>query len=51
MIFEKQFSFRAGHSTNHVLLQLIDQICEFLTFFVDLSKAFNTIDHQIQRKK
>ena len=28
MIFEKQFGFRAGHSTDHALLELIHQICE-----------------------
>ena len=27
-IFERQFSFRAGHSTNHALLELINKICE-----------------------
>ena len=52
IIFEKQFGFRAGHSNNHVLLQLIDQICDcfsevFLGILVDLSKAFNIIDHKI----
>ena len=28
IMLEKQFGFRAVHSTNHVLLEQIDQICE-----------------------
>ena len=28
ILFKKQFGFRSGHSTDHVLLELIDQICE-----------------------
>ena len=54
IIFKKQFGFRAGYSTDHALLELIDQICEcfdekkyFLGIFVDLSKAFNTVDQNI----
>ena len=52
--FKKQFGFRFGHSTDHALLELIDQICEcfdekkyFLGIFVDLSKAFDTVNHKI----
>ena len=30
ILFNKQFGFRAGHSTEHVVLELIDQICDFL---------------------
>ena len=54
ILFKNQFSFRSGHSTDHALLELIDQICEcfdkkkhFLGIFVDLSKAFDTINHKI----
>ena len=28
ILFKKQFGFRSGHSTDHALLELIDQICE-----------------------
>ena len=28
ILFKKQFGFRSGHSTNHALLELIDQMCE-----------------------
>ena len=58
ILFKKQSSFRSGHSTDHALLELIDQICEcfdekkyFLGIFVDLSKAFDTINHKILIKK
>ena len=54
ILFKKQFGFRSGHSTNHALLELIDQICEcfdekkyFLGIFADLSKAFDTVNHKI----
>ena len=54
ILFKKQFGFRSGHSTNHALLELIDQIGEcfdekkyFLGIFVDLSKAFDTVNHKI----
>ena len=54
ILFKKQFGFRSGHSTDHPLLELIDQICEcfdkkkyFLGIFVDLSKAFDTVNHKI----
>ena len=58
ILFKKQFGFRSGHSTDHALLELIDQICEcfdkkkyFLGIFVDLSKAFDTVNHKILIKK
>ena len=55
ILFKKHFGFRSGHSTNHALLELVvDQMCEcfdkkkyFLGIFVDLSKAFDTVNHKI----
>ena len=52
-MFNKQFRFRAGHSTEHVLLELVDQVSntfdeknDLLGIYVDLSKAFDTVDHK-----
>ena len=54
----KKIGFTYGHSTKHALLELIDQINEsfnnnnyFLGIFIDLSKAFEIVDHQILFKK
>ena len=51
---DKQFGFRAGHSTEHVILELIDQVSNafdsnsfVLGVFIDLSKAFDIVDHNI----
>ena len=57
-LFNKQIGFRAGHSIEHALLELIDQICDsfndknyFLLILINLSKTFNTVDHSILLKK
>ena len=54
LIFKKYFCFRARHSTDHVVLELIDEISEALNkqeyfsgIFVDFSKAFDTVNHKI----
>ena len=51
-LFRKQFGFMKGHSTDHALIKLIDSIYGSfnqdkytLGLFVDLSKAFDTVDH------
>ena len=54
----QQLDFRKGHSTEHGIAQLVDQIYEtFETdnytvgISVDLSKVFDTVDHTILLKK
>ena len=56
--FQKQFCFREGHSTNHALVELINSINDSfnqnkytLGVFIDLSKTFDTVDHNILLKK
>ena len=54
LLYWKQFGFQKGHSPEHALLQLVEQINqafemnEFtVSVFVNLSKAFDTVDHEI----
>ena len=53
LLSPKQFGFRKGHSTDHAILQLYDKITHSLSqkehvigVFMDLSKAFDTLDHK-----
>ena len=57
LLYSKHFGFQKGHSTEHAIAQLADQIHESfendnytLGMFIDLSKAFDTIDHAILLK-
>ena len=54
LLIPNQFGFRKSHSTDHAIIQLYDKIINSfskkehaISIFMDLSKAFDTIDHKI----
>ena len=57
-IYPLQFGFRKQHSTNHILINITENIRSALDsgqfacgIFVDLQKAFDTVDHNILLQK
>ena len=57
-IYDYQFGFRKNHSTNHALIDLTEDIRQAIDsnkfacgVFIDLQKAFDTVDHNILLKK
>ena len=58
IIYHLQFGFRNNYSTTHALIHLTNLISDSLDngkfvggIFVDLQKAFNTVDHKILLSK
>ena len=57
VLYQHQYGFRSNHSTSMAVLEMVDKITEAidnnkfsLGIFIDLSKAFDTLDHKILLK-
>ena len=56
VIYNSQFGFQKGKSTTHSLIEITEKIRDCMEnknygrgIFIDLSKAFDTVDHNIQK--
>ena len=54
IVYKYQFGFRKSHSTNHAIISLVEKVNNAMDsgkfsidVFLDLRKAFNTVDHCI----
>ena len=57
-LYKYQLGFRKSHSTNHALIEITEKTRKALdsrefacSIFVDLQKAFDTVNHEILLKK
>ena len=58
VLYKYQFGFRQGHSTSHALIEIMDNVRSAIDndmytcgIFIDLSKAFDTVNHAILLEK
>ena len=58
VLFENQFGFRTGHNTSHAIIALTELVRNSLDknefaagIFIDLQKAFDTVEHEILTRK
>ena len=58
LLYDSQYGFRTGHSTELASIELIDRITQdidkgniLISIFLDLSKAFDTLDRVVLLQK
>lgn len=58
LLMDSQYGFRSGRSTSMALIELVDRLTNCIEnkkyavgIFIDLKKAFDTVDHEIMLKK